>query len=54
MVTGTFKLMKVKLAEEGFDPSVVKDALFFLEDGHGYVPMTQQIFSSIEDGRLRL
>ncbi|XP_022604374.1 very long-chain acyl-CoA synthetase-like [Seriola dumerili] len=53
-VTGTFKQTKVKLAEEGFNPAVVPDPLFYLEDNKGYVPMTQEIFSSIEEGRIRL
>lgn len=54
VVTGTFKQMKVKLAEEGFDPALIRDPLFYLEDNKGYVPMTQKIFSSITEGRLRL
>ncbi|XP_054466413.1 long-chain fatty acid transport protein 2-like [Anoplopoma fimbria] len=54
VVTGTFKQMKVKLAEEGFDPAVIRDPLFHLEDNKGYVPMTQEIFSSIAEGRMRL
>ena len=54
VVTGTFKQMKVKLGEEGFNPAVIKDPLFFLEDGEGYVPMTQDIYNSIAEGRNRL
>ncbi|XP_042341978.1 very long-chain acyl-CoA synthetase-like [Plectropomus leopardus] len=54
VVTGTFKQMKVKLAEEGFNPADVTDPLFYLEDNKGYVPMTQEIFNSITEGRLRL
>ncbi|XP_068586510.1 long-chain fatty acid transport protein 2-like [Cebidichthys violaceus] len=54
VLTGTFKQIKVKLAEEGFNPSVIRDPLFYLEDNKGYVPMTQEIFSSIAEGRLRL
>uniref|UniRef100_A0A3Q1EIE6 long-chain-fatty-acid--CoA ligase n=1 Tax=Acanthochromis polyacanthus TaxID=80966 RepID=A0A3Q1EIE6_9TELE len=54
VVTGTFKQMKVKLAEEGFNPSVIKDPLYFLEDNKGYVPMTQETFNSISEGTLRL
>lgn len=46
--------MKMTLAEEGFNPSATKDKLFFLEDNKGYVPMTQEIFNSIAEGRLRL
>lgn len=46
--------MKMMLAEEGFNPSVTKDQLYFLEDNKGYVSMTQDIFNSITEGRLRL
>ncbi|XP_053174461.1 long-chain fatty acid transport protein 2-like isoform X1 [Scomber japonicus] len=54
VLTGTFKQMKVKLCEEGFNPAVIKDSLFYLEDNNGYVPMTQEIFNSITDGKIRL
>lgn len=54
VVTGTFKQMKVKLAEEGFNPAVIKDPLYFLEDNKGYVPMAQETFNSISEGTLRL
>ncbi|XP_034050895.1 very long-chain acyl-CoA synthetase-like [Thalassophryne amazonica] len=53
-VTGTFKQMKVKLREEGFNPAVITDTLFFLQDNQGYIPMTQQIFDSIHNGLIRL
>uniref|UniRef100_A0A3B5KJ69 long-chain-fatty-acid--CoA ligase n=1 Tax=Xiphophorus couchianus TaxID=32473 RepID=A0A3B5KJ69_9TELE len=53
-VTGTFKQLKAKLAEEGFDPAVIQDPLFFLEDGKGYVPMTQEILTAITEGTLKL
>ncbi|KAM9366237.1 long-chain fatty acid transport protein 2-like [Symphorus nematophorus] len=54
VVTGTFKQMKMKLAEEGFNPAVITDRLFYLEDNKGYIPMTQEIFNSIAEGRVRL
>ncbi|KAE8297497.1 Very long-chain acyl-CoA synthetase [Larimichthys crocea] len=54
VVTGTFKQMKVKLAEEGFNPVVIKDPLFYLDDSKGYVPMTEEIFNSIVEGKVRL
>ncbi|XP_033972939.1 very long-chain acyl-CoA synthetase-like [Trematomus bernacchii] len=54
VVTGTFKQMKVKLGQEGFDPAAISDPLFYLEDNNNYVPMTQQIFNSITDGKIRL
>ncbi|KAK6294100.1 hypothetical protein J4Q44_G00349300 [Coregonus suidteri] len=53
-VTGTFKQMKAKLAEEGFNPSVIQDRLYYLEDSKGYIPMTQEIYDSISDGKIRL
>lgn len=53
-VTGTYKQTKGKLAQEGFDPSFVKDPLFFLDDTKGYIPMTQDIYDSIAGGKLRL
>uniref|UniRef100_A0A3Q2VAU7 long-chain-fatty-acid--CoA ligase n=1 Tax=Haplochromis burtoni TaxID=8153 RepID=A0A3Q2VAU7_HAPBU len=54
VVTSTFKQMKVKLAEEGFNPALIKDPLFYLEDNKGYIPMTQELFNCIAEGRLRL
>uniref|UniRef100_A0A4W4HHE0 long-chain-fatty-acid--CoA ligase n=1 Tax=Electrophorus electricus TaxID=8005 RepID=A0A4W4HHE0_ELEEL len=54
-ITSTFKQMKVKLAEEGFNPKTIQDPLYFLDDEKKtYVAMTEDIFSSICDGRLRL
>ncbi|XP_028297180.1 very long-chain acyl-CoA synthetase-like [Gouania willdenowi] len=53
-VTGTFKQMKVKLAEEGFNPALITGPLFFLQDNKGYVPMTEDIFNSITEGTVRL
>lgn len=54
-VTGTFKQMKLKLAEEGFDPSVVQDPLYILDDREkSYTPMTAQLHSRIISGSLKL
>ncbi|XP_026234813.1 very long-chain acyl-CoA synthetase-like [Anabas testudineus] len=53
-VTGTFKQMKMNLAEEGFNPAVIRDPLLYLEENKGYIPMTQEIFNSIAEGRIRL
>ncbi|XP_053355908.1 long-chain fatty acid transport protein 2-like [Clarias gariepinus] len=53
--TGTYKQMKVKLTEEGFDPKTIKDKMYFLDDRKkAYVPMTEDIFNSISNGHLRL
>ncbi|KAM9817561.1 long-chain fatty acid transport protein 2-like [Neosynchiropus ocellatus] len=52
--TATFKLLKVKLAEEGFNPAIIKDRLYILEDNVGYVPMTQDVFDAITGGKMKL
>lgn len=53
-ITGTFKLRKLMLREEGWDLNRVSDALFFRDDSEGaYVPLTPAITSRIESGELR-
>ncbi|XP_003969920.2 very long-chain acyl-CoA synthetase-like [Takifugu rubripes] len=54
-VTGTFKQMKMKLVEEGFNPEFVQDPLYVLDDGEkSYTPMTAQLYSRIISGSLKL
>ena len=54
-VTGTFKLKKVALQEEGWDLDRVHDQLFFRDDTAGaYVPLTRDIVADIQSGNLRL
>uniref|UniRef100_A0A2K5QN30 long-chain-fatty-acid--CoA ligase n=1 Tax=Cebus imitator TaxID=2715852 RepID=A0A2K5QN30_CEBIM len=54
-ITGTFKHRKVTLVEEGFNPSVIKDALYFLDDtAKMYVPMTEDIYNAISANSLKL
>lgn len=54
-VTGTFKHRKVELVKEGYDPSVVKDPMHFLDPVTSqYVPLTQDIFNRINAGEIRL
>lgn len=54
-VTGTFKQTKTGLAEEGFNPNIIQDPLYFLDDSKKtYVPMTEEIFHSISQGNIRL
>ncbi|XP_032089286.1 very long-chain acyl-CoA synthetase isoform X1 [Thamnophis elegans] len=54
-VTGTFKYRKVQLAQEGFNPAVVKDALYFGDDKEkAYVPLTEDIYNSICSNRWKL
>lgn len=54
-VTGTFKQRKLKLVEEGFDPGVVQEPLYILDDRErSYTPMTAQLYSGIVSGSLKL
>jgi fatty-acyl-CoA synthase len=50
-VTGTFKLRKVTLQEEGFDPARVAEPLFFRDDeARTYVPLDAALAASIASG----
>ncbi|KAJ0001612.1 hypothetical protein NQD34_001408 [Periophthalmus magnuspinnatus] len=54
-VTGTFKQMKVKLVEQGFDPGQIQDPLFVLDDREkSYVTMTTEMYNSIISGNIKL
>lgn len=54
-ITGTFKHRKVTLVEEGFNPTVIKDALYFLDEkAETYVPMTEDIYNAISEKSLKL
>lgn len=54
-VTGTYKQCKGNLVKEGFDPSVISDPLYFMDDKIAcYVPMTHDIHDSIQQKRLKL
>ncbi|XP_065268068.1 long-chain fatty acid transport protein 2 isoform X2 [Emys orbicularis] len=54
-ITATFKHRKVQLVEEGFNPAVLRDGLYFLDDKEKmYVPMTQDIYNAINNSSLKL
>lgn len=54
-VTGTFKQVKGQLVQEGFDPNVIQSKLFFLDESkQTFVPLTQELYSSITNGHTRL
>ena len=54
-VTGTFKLKKVDLVSDGFDPGRIADALFFLHPQEGrYVRLDGPTHAAIVSGAIRL
>ncbi|KAM9352341.1 long-chain fatty acid transport protein 2-like [Symphorus nematophorus] len=54
-VTGTYKHMKTKLVEEGFNPNQVTDPLYFLDENEkNYILLTLDIFNSVTSGEIRI
>ncbi|XP_075620783.1 long-chain fatty acid transport protein 2 isoform X2 [Balearica regulorum gibbericeps] len=54
-LTATFKYRKVQLVEEGFNPAVIKDRLYFLDDKEKlYVQMTREIYNSVRKHAFKL
>ena len=54
-LTGTFKLQKKSLKEEGFDISKIRDQLFYLDAKIGaYVEMSKEAFDGINNGSVRV
>lgn len=54
-VTGTFKYVKTKLMEEGFDPNRTTDPLYFLDEKiRDYVPLTLDIFNAVSSGKIKI
>ncbi|KAJ1059717.1 PREDICTED: long-chain fatty acid transport protein 6 [Capra hircus] len=53
--TGTFKLQKFKLVEEGFSPLKISDSLYFMDNlKKSYVPLTKEIYDQIILGKIKL
>ena len=54
-VTGTFKLQKVKLKQEGFDVGVIKDKLLYYDVKEGqYLALDEETCSKINNGEIRM
>jgi fatty-acyl-CoA synthase len=54
-LTGTFKLRKVDLQKQGFDPDLVPEPLFARDDAaRAYVPLTREIHEAIRGGKWAL
>ncbi|KAM8794782.1 long-chain fatty acid transport protein 5 [Eudromia elegans] len=54
-ITGTFKQRKGNLIKEGFDPNVIKEPLFLLDDTKKtYVPLSPEVYADILEMKLKL
>ncbi|XP_059030462.1 long-chain fatty acid transport protein 6 [Mustela lutreola] len=53
--TGTFKLQKFQLMEEGFSPLKISDPLYFMDNlKKSYVPLTEELYNQIVLGKVKL
>ncbi|XP_005626548.1 long-chain fatty acid transport protein 6 isoform X2 [Canis lupus baileyi] len=53
--TGTFKLQKFQLVEEGFSPLKISDPLYFMDNlKKSYVPLTKELYNQIMLGEIKL
>ncbi|MDE1172512.1 MAG: long-chain-acyl-CoA synthetase [Parvibaculaceae bacterium] len=54
-ITGTFKQRKVDLVSDGFNPTIVKDPLYFNMPGQNhFVPLDETLYNQIISGEIRL
>lgn len=54
-LTATFKHKKVQLRKQGFDPTDVKDKIFFRNpETKAFAPVDSSTFAEIQDGKFRL
>ena len=52
-VTGTFKLQKKNLQNEGFNPRNIKDKIYVREKST-YIPLTEDVYDKIEAGEMKI
>nr|XP_057931564.1 hsFATP2a_ACSVL_like domain-containing protein [Doryrhamphus excisus] len=54
-MTGTYKMKKTKLVSEGFNPALISNPLYYLDASkQTFVPMTEEIYSSVTRGIIKL
>lgn len=53
-LTGTFKLKKNDLQNEGFDPSKTSDSIYYLSSNGQYELVTPEIYGKINKGEIRI
>ncbi|XP_015428831.1 PREDICTED: long-chain fatty acid transport protein 4-like, partial [Dufourea novaeangliae] len=52
-LTGTFKLKKKDLLEDGYDPKRIQDKLYYLSEKSGYQLLTTEVYEQILDKKIR-
>ena len=55
LILGTFKLKKLALQREGYDPNVIDDKMFFYNKSEGaYQPLDIQLYNEVMQMRCNL
>lgn len=55
MSVGTFKLKKMDYKKDGFNPSIVKDKLFYLDPRSGeYEELCAKVYNDVVVGKIRI
>ncbi|NWJ08745.1 S27A6 protein, partial [Crypturellus undulatus] len=53
--TATLKHQKIHLVNDGFNPEIIPEPLYFLyESAHSYIPLTKEIYKEVVSGEIRL
>lgn len=52
--TGTFKIRKLDLVADGYDPSKIKGPLFFHDPKRGYVKVTKAVWDKLQAGAVKV
>jgi fatty-acyl-CoA synthase len=52
--TGTFKVRKMDLVADGYDPAKIKGPLFFKDPRRGYVKLTKTVYDKVTGGAVQL
>ena len=52
--TGTFKVRKMDLVADGYDPGKVKGPLYFLDPRRGYIRVTKAVYDKITGGLVKV
>lgn len=52
--TGTFKIRKVDLVADGYDPTRIKGPLFFHDPKKGYVKLTKSVWDRLAAGAIKI
>ncbi|MBX3484205.1 long-chain-acyl-CoA synthetase [Phenylobacterium sp.] len=52
--TGTFKIRKMDLVKDGYDPARIKGPLFFHDPRRGYVKLTRSVFDRLAAGAVKI